>query len=520
MRNLITLWGLIVCASIAQAQSNDFTSVTAEVDFSFPLQEWDGFGVNYVECAQTFDYLNYPQDYGGFNVLKPGDRDSVLNMVFGPNGLQPALVKMFLDPLHQKQPGGVYDHETTTRWMRYFTKKGHEMTCLRGDSLSVITTLYAPPAYITRQKILRGRDLDPTHELDLCKYMVDWVDFLVNREKLPVKYLSLHNEGESWLRWPEDGTLGSTSEEGHDYNFFWDPLQVVRMVDKCDSLLNVRYLDGVQMTNGEPTNWYRFSYWGFAKALYDHPQALEALGLVTSHGFYVGQQEAGRWFGPHSSGGIDLLREKRPDLKAWCTSTSWDSKNMEMVEEGQIKRRYIMDAGFIKECHGNIYEAKVNAIIPWALIQRASHWNKPDPNPGSAFRVYDDGTWEVKKGYYYFKQLTTIGKPGMRVVYTSAMDSEIALIGFGSNGTKNPNAFALTNFGKTDRWVTIRLKGLNASKLMATRTCGSEIYEAYETARISYLSGDNHQNLGVFNLEQNQFTYLAPANSVTSFVCH
>ena len=73
--------------------------------------------------------------------------------------------------------------------------------------------------------------------------------------------------------------------------------------------------------------------------------ALRQLGLITSHGFYAGTY--GRWFGEHKSAGIDKLREKRPELHAWVTSTSWSK----------------MDAANIKEHHGNIYTAKVNGII-------------------------------------------------------------------------------------------------------------------------------------------------------------
>ena len=81
----------------------------------------------------------------------------------------------------------------------------------------------------------------------------------------------------------------------------------------------------------------------------DDERALENLGLITSHGF-LGSNPDNRWYGPHTSRGIDALREKRPELPAWVTSTSWSK----------------MDANFIREIYGHIYEAKVNGIIPWA----------------------------------------------------------------------------------------------------------------------------------------------------------
>ena len=46
--------GLFIgCSGYSQAL--DFTAVQARVDFSRTLQEWDGFGFNYVETAHTSD---------------------------------------------------------------------------------------------------------------------------------------------------------------------------------------------------------------------------------------------------------------------------------------------------------------------------------------------------------------------------------------------------------------------------------------------------------------------------------
>lgn len=71
------------------------------MDFAKKLQIWDGFGFNYVETAQTMDYAKDPQEYGGVGLLK-----------------------MFLDPFHQVKPGGKFDHETTTQWLRYVAREG------------------------------------------------------------------------------------------------------------------------------------------------------------------------------------------------------------------------------------------------------------------------------------------------------------------------------------------------------------------------------------------------------------
>lgn len=82
-----------------------------------------------------------------------------------------------------------------------------------------------------------------------------------------------------------------------------------------------------------------------------------------------------------------------------------------------------MDANNIKEMHGNIYTAKVSSIAPWACIQRPEKWVGGDPNPGTAFRVFEDDTYRVMRGYYYYKQVSRAGQPGMAVVWTMAIDS-------------------------------------------------------------------------------------------------
>ena len=505
-------------ASISNAAMAQIPGIVqAEVDFSDSIRTWDGFGVNYVETSQTYDYSKYAQDYGGFSRLTQDDKRKIIELTFGDDGLCPSIVKMFLDPLHQTTENGPYDHETTTRNMRYFVKEGNKLTNKRGESLSIITTLYSPPAYITKQKKLRGRDIELSKLGCMTDYMADWARFLIKDEKLPLKYISLHNEGESWRRWPADGGADELlDKDGHDYNVYMDPQMVVMTINRLRKSLDKIGLEDVGITNGETTNWYRFGAWNYAKTISRDKEALKNLSLITAHGFYVGGMGSPRWFGPHSNEGTELLRGFRPDLHAWVTSTAWNISE-DRWEGDQRHRLYISNAAFLKEIHGNIYEAHCNAIIPWALIQNASHWNKPDPNPGCAFRVYDDGTWEIRKGYYFYKQITRAGRPGMSVVHTAANDSEIALIAFGSNNTKNPNAFVAVNWGKETFKMKIKINGNHSDRYRAYRTSGSEIYVAYETAKQKEPEGENYEQLSDYKVEDGYLYYEIPPMSVTTF---
>jgi hypothetical protein len=153
--------------------------------------------------------------------------------------------------------------------------------------------------------------------------------------------------------------------------------------------------------------------------------------------------------------------------------------------------------------HGNIYTAKVNSITPWACIQRPAKWVGGDPNPGTAFRIAEDGTYEVLRGYYYYKLLCRAGQPGMAVAWAMAMDSEVALIGFARNGSKHPDALVLVNIAKGNKRVAVRVKG-----------CGSRSFDAYRTSD----AGDRFASVGESMLtSEDVLDYTAPGRSATAF---
>jgi len=277
---------------------------------------------------------------------------------------------------------------------------------------------------------------------------------------------------------------------------YWPPEQVTDFVKYLRDRMDSEGLGMVGVTNGEPSNWYRFSTWGYSDALYRDEEALEKLGLITSHGFYNGPY-SNRWFGPHTSQGTALLREKRPMLKAWVTSTSWSN----------------MDSKNIKEMHGNIYDAQVNGIIPWAGIQRPAQWVGGDPNPGSAFTVHEDGTYEVRRGYYFYKQVTRAGQPGMTIARTMVMDSQLAIIGFSSNNTANPDAVVVVNWSNYNKKIALKVFGTSHPKFEAYMTTEGD--KDKEDKLVG--NGVNYVRVGDFVPENDVIIYDAPKGSVTTF---
>ena len=365
--------------------------------------------------------------------------------------------------------------------MRYFVREGLARTRRRGGDLPIVTTLYGPPGWATRQRFVRGRDLDPERKVEVAKYLVSWAKYCRDVEGFPVKWLSLHNEGEDWKRWPLDGSSPNW-EPGHDYNMYWPPAQVVDFLRFMPDILAKNGMDDVGITPGEASNWYRFYEWGYAEAIANDAEAVKNLGLITSHGFFG--RGVGRWYGDWRSAGIDVIRAKRPHLHAWTTSTSWSR----------------MDAFFVWEIHNQIYSAKVNAVIPWAAVQRSSKWKGGDPNPGTAIRVDDAGHFSVEPGYYFYKQVCRAGQPGMSVAQVACNDSEVVLIAFASDGTKNPDAFVLINLAEEAAQMDVTVTG-SGSSFAAYRTSDSERYVSVGTVR----------------LDKGNLAYAAPARSVTTF---
>ncbi|NWF85383.1 MAG: hypothetical protein HXY18_16330 [Bryobacteraceae bacterium] len=460
-----------------------------EADFSRHLQEWDGFGVNYVEVPQTRDYKTNPQEYGGMSALSEDKRRQLLELFWGDDGLRPGVVKMFADvwmePVNDNTDPEVidasrFDHETTTKWMRMFVREGVKRTRARGGGLKIITTLYGPPAWATRQKFVRGRDLDPAMKKEVAEYLIAWVKFLREKEGFPVSAISLHNEGEDFSRWPVDGmTAGHPT---HDYNLYWPPSQVVDFLSFMRPMMDRMGLKEVALANGEPTNWYRFWQWGHAPEIARSPEALKGLGLITSHGFAGGTNQ---WYGDHSSNGVDLLRLAKPGLHAWTTSMTWGKMNM----------------AFLDDIRQQIYSVKVNAVIPWAAVQ-TSNWVGGDPNPGTAVRVIEDcGCFQVLPGYWNYKQVSRAGQPGMRVAAVRSDDPGLRIMAFASNGTKHPDSFVVINTTWEQKTARIAVAGTRAASFKAFRSSLSEKYAP---------AGDHAVSSGAIE-------YRVPPNSATTF---
>lgn len=467
-----------------------------KVNFDHPLRDWQGFGVNYVETCQTRDYSLFQQDYSGFSFATQATKDTVMEMIFGEDGLRPALSKLFLDPFHEgntiadndnddafeiNMEG--YDHRTTTEHMRYFNREGLKMMEDWGGSLNAIVTLYAPAPWMTKQKYVLGRDLDPDLKDEVAEYIASWAKFLREEENIPVNYISSHNEGDAYYRWPRDGS--NPGEDHRDYNTYWTPNQVAEFLKLTRQVLDANGLEDVGLSPGETQTWYRFDQWGYASAIVHDEDALANLDLMTSHSFTYLEGLQSVYYGDFRSTGQDLVHQHKEDVPVWVTSRPW-----------------VDGPDFAENIRRDIYESKANGIIPWALISGADQWLSADDTytDGSmeaAFLIKEDGSLVINKGYYYYKQLTRAGQPGSQVIEVFNYDPSLGVMAFSGE----QNSMVIINKSEVDKLIEITVQGLDAELLEGYRTSASEDY----------------QKIADIVLEGKTFTYNSPARSVNTF---
>ena len=356
-----------------------------------------------------------------------------------------------------------------------------------GGSFSSIATLYAPAPWMTRQKYILGRDMDPEERYELAEYMASWVKYLREAEGIPVKYLSFHNEGDAYYRWPMDGS--NPGEDHRDYNMYWPPEQVVDFLKITREVLDANQLQQVGLTPGETQTWYRFDQWGYARAIVDDPQALRNLSLITSHSFANTDIPNSIYYGDYRSIGQDLIQDVKPEVPVWITSRPWT--------EGP---------DFVENLRRDIYESKANGVIPWALIAGEMEWMGSDLtyNNGSmdkAFLIWKDGSMEVSDRYYFYKQVTRAGQPGSWVAEVINLDPALGAMAFKGTTSDQQDAFVLVNKSDTYKHVSLYIHGSESTDFKIHRTC----------------TGENFKDLGTRPTTDGAMEYGCPPRSVTTF---
>jgi hypothetical protein len=461
----------------------------AYVDFTKKIRVWDGFGLQYLETFDIPDISKKHQDYGGFSLLSHDDRNRVSQLLFGNDGPKPAILRIFLDPFHQStaQDSKItedtlvdrigFDHESSTTWTREFLSSAVSSVREWGGTLKVIVNCPAPPSWMTKQNEISGRDLEPANRINYARYMVSWIKYLKEKEQIPIYALSIHNQGENLNLWDDNGHFIHKSHGM--YNLFWPPEQVNDFLGLIRRILDKNSLEDIIITPGDTTNFIHFHEWGYADAIADNPKALDSLGLITSNG--LANQVVGRCCGEWRSAGIDILRELKPDLHAWVTSTGANRN----------------DAELIWELHNHIYGSKVNAIISG----NSTHNTNKGANYLSMISIKNDGSWEINPRYYYLKAISKVGQPGMSVCQVSSNSSDISIVGFANNNSRNPDSFVVVNLSQKDLELPIEIRGSACSSFCVYRTSQNEKFI----------------RIGAIPIREGKIHYKSAALSVTSF---
>lgn len=473
----------------------------------------------YFSASQTRNYSNWSQDYGGFIYLNDKQKQEILDLTFSfENGLRPGLIKMFIDPFHEgwtindndnNDPFNInmsgYDHTTTTKNMRYFIGNGLNITSswtnnnYTDDYISIILGLYGPAPWLTWQKFIRGRDLDPSLFYETGEYLVSFAKYLIENEsiKYPIKWISFHNEGENYNRWPLNGTTPGPIYS--DYDVWFPPQHLINFLSWMPQMLEKQNMSkyNIGLTTGETSNWFRFQHYGYPQQLIKNKTALNNLGLITSHGFVT--CTAGNNYGDIRSFGIDLLRENHingNNLHAWVTSDTWK----------------FMDSSWGLLIIRSILSEKINGYIPWAII-----WS-PDQHLGgidgndlfAPFTVYKNGTYVITKGYYYFKQFCRAGQPKMNVIMDVYSDiTTIYILAFGK-GENNIDAiqdnFIIVSTDTQSHKVRITIVGTII-----------KIFDLYRTSD----NGENYEYISTMNVTHDlnvmYIDYTVPPSSISTF---
>jgi hypothetical protein len=243
------------------------------------------------------------------------------------------------------------------------------------------------PKYLRFFQARFERDLDPDKLQALGGYLASWVTWLREREGFPVRYLSLHNEGDKPHNWPADGLI--QVDDIFDYNTFWPPALLSEFISTLRPYLDSQGLQEIGITPGECSSWAHFHERLYDWHLAANPQTLESLGLITCHSFGAASAI--------TPAGVQHLRRFRPELPAWVSSASWGNQDMHLAEH--ISR--------------NINQVRVNGYIPWACVQTPSQWKDGmDPNAAPPIRISENGSYEVLSTYALYKQFSSRRQAG------------------------------------------------------------------------------------------------------------
>jgi len=253
-----------------------------------------------------------------------------------------------------------------------------------------------------------------------------------------------------------------------DYNIAWKTEEMVDMMRRMRAAL-----PGVGFTPTEPTGWDGANYFPFVR----QRVLADALGIMAAHSFGRSDQ-----WGPDF---VQKVREKKPRIPVWCTSHDWKKGGVD----------------FFNHTHTQIDQVGVNGIITWQVSKNLREWRPAPKNPHAAIMQQKDGGLALAAPYFFLKQMSRAGQPGMRVVSTASTDARVRAMAFARNGTPYPDAFILANGSDAEITCRVAPSGTSAKSWEVRRT--SEAGEHWQPQPEASASALN--------------SWMLPPRSVTTF---
>ena len=133
--------------------------------------------------------------------------------------------------------------------MRWLAKEGHKLAVEQGSTLQVLAGVYGPAPWQTKQRIVRGRDLDPGEVDEFLEYAASWAKYLVQAEGLTVRAVSLGNECNEHGRWPLNGT--TSGKPSSDYDYWLSATANNDLIVRMRHMLDVQGLGEIAVAPGE-----------------------------------------------------------------------------------------------------------------------------------------------------------------------------------------------------------------------------------------------------------------------------
>ena len=84
-----------------------------------------------------------------------------------------------------------------------------------------------------------------------------------------------------------------------------------------------------------------------------------------------------------------------------------------------------------------------------------------------------DGSLALGHPYFFLKQMSRAGQPGMSVVKAESTQDDVRVMAFSSNGIKHPDAIVIINASEAEQVCKVAVKGTGATAWQARRTTES-----------------------------------------------